>query len=283
MIKTIRADLLVEGFFFLEGPRWYDGLLWMSDMVGGKVYRLSLEGHTEIVAEVPGRPSGLGFMPDGSLLIVSMRDRALLRFEAGLLTRHSDLRSCARGEPNDMVVDRHGRAYVGVFSFPRGTAPNYADAALLLVEPDGSASVVARDLAFPNGSSFTADGRLVVAETFGHRLTAFEVAQNGALGRPMLYAELGEVAPDGICLDCEGGVWVAGSGSPYFVRVIAGGKATHRVRIPRGQAVACALGGPDGRTLFCLTVDEGFEDVEGSSATAQVHIAYVDVPALQSG
>jgi len=180
-----------------------------------------------------------------------------------------------------MVVDRYGRAYVGVFSFPRGAAANFADAALVLVEPDGSARMVAHDLAFPNGCGFARDGRLVVAETFRHRLTEFEVAEDGALGQPMLFANLGDVAPDGICLDCKGGVWVAGSGSPCFVRVMAGGKATHRVCIPHRQAVACALGGPDGRTLFCLTVDESFEDVEGCSATAQVHIAYVDSPALQ--
>jgi sugar lactone lactonase YvrE len=278
---TLRSEVLAGGFFFLEGPRWHDGTLWMSDMIGRKVYRLGLDGRTEIVAEVPNRPSGLGFMPDGSLLIVSMQDRTLLRLRNGSLAIHSDLRACITGEPNDMVVDRNGRAYVGVFSFRREAAPGYADASLVLVEPDGQARAIAHDLAFPNGSVITTDGRLVVAETFGHRLTAFEILADGTLGRPVLFADLGNVAPDGISSDSEGGVWLAGSGSPYFMRILEGGRVTHQIRIPHCQAVACALGGPDGRSLFCTTVDKRIEAVDGCPATAQVHVAHVETPALR--
>lgn len=271
--------VLAEGFYLLEAPRWRDGTLWMSDTIGGKVYRLDLSGQARVVADVPHRPSGLGFMPDRTLLIVSVRDRRVLRLRDGRLEQHADLGPLS-SEPGDMVVDETGRAFIATFSFASRSKAGFDDATIVLVHPDGAAEVVARSFAFPNGCAITSgERRLIVAETFAQRLTSFAIGSNGQLQDRRILADLGSIAPDGICLDQDGAVWVAASGRPDFVRVVDGGRITHRVETPGRQAVACALGGPDGRTLFCLTVAGEFEDVPGCAATARVEIAKVAIPA----
>lgn len=274
------TTVLAEGFAFLEGPRWHDNALWLSDMLAGRVYRIGMDGSAEVVAHVPHRPSGLGFLPDGRLLIVSMRDRRLLRREVGGLVYHADLSDLVTSELNDMVVDERGRAYVGAFSFKDRTRKTFEDSCVVLVHPDGKAQVVAKGLAFPNGCVISeSPRRLILAETFGQRLTGFDIADDGTLHNPRLFAGLGDINPDGLCLDQEGGVWVASANQPWFVRVLEGGEVTHRVHLPGRQAVACQLGGPQGRTLFCLTVDKDFEDAAGQSLTARIDIVTTETPA----
>lgn len=278
-MKALRTMVLAEGFYLLQAPHWRDGALWMSDTIGGKVYCLDLAGRARVVAEVPQRPAGLAFMPDRTLLIVSVRDRRILRLRGGRLEEHASLGPFG-SEPGDIVVDDAGRAFIATFSFASGSEAGFDEAAIVMVRPDGSTGIVARGFEFPNGCAITSgEQRLVVAETFGRRLTSFAIVADGRLVDRRIFAELGSIAPDGICLDQDGAVWVAASGRPEFVRVLEGGRITHRVATPGRQAVACALGGPDGRTLFCLTVAEGFEDVPGCPATARVDIAKVAMPA----
>lgn len=275
-MKELETTVLVSGFYFLEGPRWRDGWLWVSDLVGKKVYRISLDGKVEFVVDVPGRPSGLGFLPDGSPIVVSMRDRRVFRVRDGQIILHAELSALVDAELNDMVVDDQGRAYVGSYDLESPARTAGREGYLVLVEPTGAARVVATRLMFPNGCVISKDRRrIILAETFGHRLTAFEILHNGELGDRLLFADLGKICPDGICQDAEGGIWVAAAERPEFVRVLEGGCVTHRVGIPGRQAVACQLGGPDGRTLFCLTADEAFEDVEDCEASARVEVVEV--------
>jgi sugar lactone lactonase YvrE len=277
-MKTLKTQtILTKGFDLLEAPRWHNGGLWMSDMVGRRVYRLALDGRIETIAEVAHRPSGLGFLPNGVLLIASMRDRRVLRLKNGHMVCHADLAHLAVGEINDMVVDRQGRAYVGSFDWQACAPGCFTSAHLILITPQGEARVVASDLAFPNGCIVTPDQKqLVLAETFGCRLITFDIGEDGSLSGRQLFADLGKVRPDGICLDAEGAVWVAATRRPMFVRVLKGGRITHVVKLPGRQAVACALGGADGHTFFGLTVGAEFEDVEECSATARVETTYVD-------
>ena len=276
-MKTLKTTVLAEGFYLLEGARWHDGALWMSDMVGRRVYQMAANGRIETMIEVECRPSGLGFLPDGALLIASMRDRRVLRLEKGHLLCHAELGHLAAGEINDMVVDRGGRAYVGSFDWQARAPDCFKGARLILISPEGKADIVASDFAFPNGCIVTADQKqLVLAETFGCRLTTFDIDADGSLSRRRLFANLGKLRPDGICLDAEGAIWVAATRRPMFVRVLEGGRITHVVKVPGRQAVTCALGGADGRTLFCLTVGVEFEDVEECPTTARVETTYVD-------
>jgi len=278
-VRPLGTIVLAEGFFYVEAPRWRDDALWMSDTVGGKFYRLDLAGRAQVVADVPQRPAGLAFLPDRSLLIASVRDRCILRLHGGKLEQHASLGPLS-GEPGDMVVDEAGRAYIATFSFASRSEAGFDEAAIVMMRPDGSTEIVARGFEFPNGCAILAgERRLVVAETFGQRLTCFSIAGDGRLVDRRIFAQLDSIAPDGICLDQDGAVWMAASGRSEFLRVVEGGRITHRVETPGRQAVACALGGLDGRTLFCLTVAEQFEDVPGCPATARVDIAKVAIPA----
>lgn len=251
---TNDTEVLLDGLCFGEGPRWHDGALWLSDMHAHQVLRVWPDGTSAVICDVPNQPSGLGWLPDGDLLVVSMTDRRLLRWDGAQMHLHADLFDLASWHCNDMVVDGAGRAYVGNFGFDlhAGDAPEPAE--LILVEPDGRARVVAEDLQFPNGAVITPDGgRLIVAESWGRRLTVFDVRGDGDLVNRRLWAELPDGAlPDGICLDADGGIWSASPSSNECVRQLAGGEVTHRVTVDQG-AFACMLGGDDGRTLHILT------------------------------
>ena len=244
---------LLDDLVFPEGPRWRDGRLWFSDMHAQEVVAVTPGGEREVVARVPTNPSGLGWLPDGRLLIVSMEDRRLLRREAdGSLAEHADLSALATGRCNDMIVDATGRAYVGHFGFDLHGRARFAEASLIAVAPDGRATVAASPLRFPNGTVITPDGGvLVVAETFGRRLTAFDIGDDGALSNRRVWAELG-VPPDGICLDAEGCIWVAVPRPGGFLRVAEGGEVRARVDLEGWGGYACMLGGEEGRTLFLL-------------------------------
>ena len=248
-------DVIVDGLTFPEAPRWHDGRLWFSDFYSHRVLRVDVSGYVDVVAEVPQRPSGLGWTPDGALLVVSMLDRRLLRVDDGGKAHEvADLSALATAPCNDMVVDGQGRAYVGNFGFDRHKGEPPRTTCIARVDPDGRVSRAADDLSFPNGTVITPDGRtLIVAETLAHRLTAFDIAADGSLSNRRLFAQLDGCFPDGICLDAEGAVWVADARNPRVLRVFDGGRVERTVSTGDRPAFACMLGGDDGQTLFVCT------------------------------
>jgi sugar lactone lactonase YvrE len=271
VLTVLETDILAEGLSFPESPRWHDQRIWISDMHTGWVMTLDLDGNLEKIVQVPESPSGLGWLPDGRLLVVSMIDRRLLRLDPEGLAEVADLRRLASFHCNDMVVDDQGRAYIGNFGFDFTANASKKPAELVLVTPDGQARRVAGDLFFPNGTVITPDGQtLIVAETFGHRLTAFDIRGDGTLGHSRLWADLKGLYPDGICLDAEGAVWVAAPHPGVVFRVRQGGRVTHRVKVST-KPYACMLGGPERRTLIICTA--------GSSiASGRIEIVEVAVP-----
>jgi sugar lactone lactonase YvrE len=273
------TTVLLDGLCFPEGPRWHDGKLWFSDMHAKRVVRVGSDGRAETVVEVPERPSGLGWLPDGRLLVVSMRDRSLLRLDPSGLTKVADLSQIATFDTNDMVVDRHGRAYVGNFGWDLvGGAPQ-KPTSLARVDPDGSVHVAATDLVFPNGTVITPDERtLIVGESFGARLTAFDVARDGALSNRRVWATLeGGAIPDGIALDAEGAIWVASPTTGECLRVHEGGRVSRRVR-GVSLAYACALGGPDRKTLYLCTAETHDPAECVLKRSGRIEYVAVDVP-----
>ncbi len=271
---------ILDPLSFPEGPRWRDGRLWFSDMHAHRVMTVTPDGRAETVVETPGACSGLGWDPQGRLLVVSMDDQRLLRLGEGGLETLADLTPLCDPAPiNDMVVDRQGRAYVGQFGFDMHREDAvFKKTALLLVEPDGRARIAADELAFPNGAVITPDGRtLIVGESYGARLTAFDVAEDGALSKRRVFAKLEKAVPDGICLDAEGCVWVASPVSNECLRVREGGEVLDRVRVDT-MAIACMLGGEDRRTLFVLTSPTVEPEACKARPAARIEIARVDVP-----
>lgn len=272
-------SVLLEDLVFPEGPRWHDGRLWFSDMHAHEVVAVDLHGRRETIVTMTAAPSGLGWLPGGDLLVVSMEDRRLLRFNGRELHEHADLAGLAPFHCNDMVVDGQGRAYVGNFGFDLhgGGAP--AATGLILVTPTGEARVVAEDLFFPNGTVITPDGRtLVVGESGGRRLTAFDIEDDGSLVNRRVWADLG-VPPDGIALDAEGCIWVAVPTNPgSFMRVARGGEVRQRIDVADGAAFACALGGPDGRTLFLLEANTSDPALIGGRGNGRIRTIAVNMP-----
>jgi len=285
---------LVDGMAYLECPRWHDGRIWFVDFYTYAVYSAAADGsdlRTEV--EVPGQPSGLGWLPDGRLLVVSMKDARVLRLEAdGSLSVHADLAAYVSGHPNDMVVDDRGRAYVGEFGFDLMGGADVAPGRLLRVDPDGSVSVAAEELLFPNGSVITDDRTLLVDETFGNRITAFDIAEDGTLGNRRTWAELGPVptervladvlpqlvvAPDGCCLDAEGALWVADAHRGRVLRVLEGGTVDRTID-PGSGVFACMLGGPDGRTLYLCSAPDFQEEARKNAREGRLLALDVDVP-----
>jgi sugar lactone lactonase YvrE len=257
-----RLETLVEGFVFGEGPRWHAGRLYFSDIRGHRVEAVDLAGRRETVAELRGDPSGLGWLPDGRMLVVSMEDHRLLRLDPGGPCEVADLSPHCGGKANDMVVDERGRAN------------------LVRVDPDGSVHVAARELWCPNGLAITADGRtLVVAESAAGRLAAFDVASDGSLSGQRVFAALPEgAAPDGICADAEGAVWVASPTTREFLRVRAGGEVTERIPTGDRIAIACALGGPARQTLFLITAATTSLAEASQSRSGRIETCEVAVP-----
>ncbi|WP_460854795.1 SMP-30/gluconolactonase/LRE family protein [Nocardiopsis coralliicola] len=287
------ASVVLDGYSFLEGPRWHGGRLWLSDFYTGQVVAAGEQGPVEVMAAVPEQPSGLGFLPDGRVLIVSMRDRRILvRAESGELSEYADLSAQAPGLLNDLIVDGAGRAYVGNFGFDlMGGAP-MRSASLLRVDPDGTVATAAEDLVFPNGMAILPGGVLLVAETFGGRITAFDTVGDGTLHGRREWARFGPlpqtddagaagaqlpVGPDGICADAEGAVWVADALHNRAVRVREGGEITDEIR-PGTGVFACMLGGSDGRTLYLCTAPSFAEHERRATREARLLAVRVDVP-----
>jgi sugar lactone lactonase YvrE len=287
MARTTRV--LAEGLYFGEGPRWRDGRLWLSDFYAHAVKSVSLAGDLRTEFEIDDQPSGLGWMPDGSMLIVSMTRRQVLRRTAdGQIALHADLSHIAGFHCNDMVVDAQGRAYVGNFGFDldaaiaaRGVPSVLADhptAKLACVSPDGSVQVAASDMHFPNGPAITPDGRtLIVGETLAACLTAFDIGADGALSNRRVWASTAPRIPDGIALDADGAVWIANPTAPECVRFAQGGEVLEVIDTA-APCYACMLGGDDGRTLFMLTAASSNSHEAAAAPSGAILVATVDSP-----
>jgi sugar lactone lactonase YvrE len=248
------VDVLLTGISFGEQPRWHDGRLWFSDWGPGDVIAVDLDGDSEIAVHVGSFPCCVDWLPDGRLVVVSTRQGALLRREAdGALVVHGDLASASSpAAGNELVVDGRGNAYVNGGGFNLAAGEAFAPGVITLVTADGAARVAANELAFPNGMLVTPDnGTLIVAESYAKRLTAFEVEADGSLSNRRVWADLGDGVPDGICLDADGAVWYGDVPNKRCVRVAEGGEVLQTIELDRG-CFACALGGPDRRTLFMV-------------------------------
>lgn len=283
-----RANVLTEGLFFGEGPRWHQGRLWYSDFYDHQVRSLDAAGVVRTELEIDDQPSGLGWLPDGRLLVVAMHSRKLLRVDPDGVKVHADLEPVADYHTNDMVVDGHGRAYVGNFGFrldeeikARGVPSVLADhptTRLARVDPDGRVQVAATDLHFPNGTVITPDGRtLIIAETLAMRLTAFDIGADGSLSNRRVWATLGMRAPDGICLDADGHVWIANAIGPECVLVAQGGEIVATVAASQ-PCYACMLGGPQRRTLFMMTAPSSMPDIVSAARQGRIECAEVRTP-----
>ncbi len=274
------TKILLDGLLFPEGPRWHDGKLWFSDMHGLHVMTVDLDGNSEKIVKVKASPSGLGWLPDGRLIVVSMIDRRLLRLDPIGLVEIADLRELASFHCNDMVVDKVGRAYIGNFGFDLAANKPVEPAEIVMVTPDGDARVVAENLLFPNGTVISPDGQtLIVAETWGNRLTAFDIEPDGSLKNRRTWAKLEDVYPDGICLDAEGAIWVAAPYPGEVMRVQEGGNVTHRMNVST-KPYACMLGGHDRRTLFVCTAGSSNPDEVRANPNGNIEIIDVEVPGL---
>ena len=278
MIVAAAVTTLTGGIYFGEAPRWHQDRLWFSDFYALRVYSLGMAGDLVTELEFDGQSSGLGWMPDGSLLVVRMERREVWRrWPGGRFERHADLTGHSAHLCNDMVVDAQGRAYVGNFGFDldaemraRGPASVIADhpqTCLALVQPDGSVSDAApgQRFSFPNGMVITADGMtLIVAETLGGCLTALDIGADGTLSNRRQWATTAPRLPDGICLDCTGAVWIANPLGPECVRIAPGGEVLEVIETGGLNCYACMLGGPEGKHLFMLTAAGS----SGAAATA---------------
>ncbi len=288
---AFETTVVLDALTLPECPRWHDGKLWFSDFFTHRVMTVDLDGHAESVVEVPGQPSGLGWLPDGRLLVVSMTDRRLLRLDPQGLVEVADLSDLASFHCNDMVVDLQGRAYIGNFGFDIYTGAAVKLAEIVLLTPQGDARVVADQMAFPNGSVITpGGGTLIVAESAGARLTAFDIQPDGSLSGRRVWAAFddrgvleeleqyaGRVGPDGICLDAEGAVWVASPSTGEVLRVREGGEVTHHFEVET-LPYACMLGGTHRRMLFVLTAETADPSEALARESGRVEMVEVDVP-----
>ena len=267
----LRPAPLAEGFCFGEGPRWFEGLLWFSDMLGEAVHTVGLNGSTTALP-LPGHsPSGLGFRSDGTLLIASAEHRVVLRYDGDTVAEIADLSAIAPANLGDLVVDGRGRAYVG--------SQARAGGLIARIDPDDSVTVVAEDLDFPNGMVITPDGRtLIAAESTARRLTAFDVGADGGLSNRRPFATALDGPPDGIALDAEGAVWTSMTLAHQFQRVAPGGAVTDRIDIGDRAAIACMLGGPDRRTLFLLSSSDAYPAKLVGTRWSRVDTVRVEVP-----
>lgn len=286
---TLTTRVLAEGIYFGEGPRWRNGRLWFSDFYAQAVKSVSAAGDLVTEFEIDDRPSGLGWAPDGAMLIVSMVKRQILRRAAdGKISVHAELANIADFHCNDMVVDVNGGAYVGNFGFDldaemtlRGVPAvieDHAKAKLAYVTPNGAVHVAASDMSFPNGSVITPDGAtLIVGETLAGRLTAFDIGAGGVLSNRRLWAQTWPRVPDGIALDAAGAIWIANPIAPECAKIAEGGEVLE-VIATGDPCYACMLGGDDGTTLFMLTAPTSLAHEARASAKGRILVAEVGSP-----
>lgn len=276
--------IICEGFCFIEGPRWYHGALWFSDFYKEAVFRVVPGEPPHKIVSIPHQPSGLGWLPDGTLLISSMLDKTVYRWCAARgLQPYADVSGVAERRINDMLVDPEGRAWVGNFGFVRQNGETVAAGTLARIDADRSVKAAANDLLFANGMALVNDGNtLVVAETYRGCLTAFDIANNADLVNRRLWAQLpeGEV-PDGICVDSEDAIWVASPTSGSVLRITERGEVTNCIQTGR-KAIACALGGENGRTLFVCTSESTDREICLERRSAAIHSFKVNVAAASN-
>lgn len=280
-IEVIEPVPFIGGIVYGEGPRWHKDRLWFSDGPAGRVCSVGESGDVVVEAEVE-RASGLGWLPDGTLVVSALFEPKIHHVDAqGQVTATYDLSDLA-WSTNDLFVAPEGHGYVDLY---QGSAtPEGMEGAIGLVDPAGAVRIVATGLAVPNGLALLPDGStLVASETNGSRIIAFPTEADGNLGAPSVFADLGEHRhPDGLCVDVEGGVWVGCYDTGEFLRVVAGGVVTHRVAIDRGWAIAPALGGPDGRTLYMVVDETTHEGMLTGQSTGWIMRARVEVPGAGS-
>ena len=290
--------LLVENVYFSEGPRWHNNKFWFSDFYQHAVFSVDANGVLEKIVDIPNQPSGLGWLPNGDMLIVSMHDQKLMRFSDGVLSLHSDLSHLTKFTCNDMVVDNDGHAYIGNF----GTTQHNIDVkptCLIHVTPDGKASIVAENLEFPNGTVITPDGKkLIVGETYAGRLTAFDINSDKTLSNRQTWAKMMPTwifyvskvrrflkqvpketnfaprVPDGICLDEGMGIWVASPTTFEVFRIEEGGNVTDIISTPQ-RAYACMLGGESGKTLYISTANDSTPEIAMSKPMGKIYTTEV--------
>jgi len=278
---TLQLQALPGAFRFTESPRWHNGRLWFVDVLARQVLTMEADGaHLRVMATLDGAPGGLGFLPDGTPIVVSADEFRLLKIAPdGSLSRYADLSQFARGALNDMLIDDHGRAYVGHYGYDAVGGAPFTTASLIMVTPDGHVSEVAQGLSFPNGMALIdAGATLVVAETFANQLSAFPVDGDGKLGAGEVWASLPDLNPDGIAADATGAIWAGCAYVGQFVRVERGGHISNRILTGGPWAVACAIGGADGRSLFGLTSETSFEQF--AAGVSQSSIGGVDLSGL---
>ena len=286
---TRKLQTLMDGLTFGEGPRWHEDKFYFSDFYSHKVYTLDLQGNHEVIVEVPNQPSGLGWMPDGTMLIVSMKDRKLLSFRDNALEERADLSGLAGFHCNDMVVDSKGNAYIGNFGFNTYEGEEVKSTNLILVRPGEEPCVAADNILFPNGTVITEDEKtLVVGETYAAKLTAFDINEDASLSNRRVWADLtqsiddGNVpVPDGMCLDAEGAIWVASPSTADVIRVKEGGEILERIPVET-NAYACMLGGKDRKTLFICTSNASGVDPDSAlrEKSGKIEIVEVEVPGV---
>ncbi|MDV7090158.1 SMP-30/gluconolactonase/LRE family protein [Rhodococcus sp. IEGM 248] len=279
-MATYQPTIFSTGHQFLEAPRWHDGKFWASDFFSEQVLTFAADGTATPITKVPGRPSGLGFLPDGTPLVVSQNERSVYRITAGgTLEQYADFSALAGGIGNDLYVSPAGDAYAGNFGFALGEEdpkPTH----LVHIRADGSVSQVPGDLIFPNGCARTPNGTLLVAETFPHRISAFDMAEDGGLTNHRVWAQLDEsFHPDGIALDSDGGLWFGNAltlgADSGFYRVVEGGQITDKVEVTDTWAVACAFGGENLDTLYLCCNTTTLEEFHEGRSTAHVAVAQV--------
>ena len=282
-----KLETLMKGLTFGEGPRWHENKFYFSDFYSHKVYSLDLSGKHEVIVEIPNQPSGLGWTPDGTMLIVSMKDRKLMSLKDGQLKERADLTEFSGFHCNDMVVDIDGNAFIGNFGFNTYDGEEIKPTNLILVKPGEEPVLAADNLFFPNGTVITPDNKtLIVGETYAARLTAFDKSEDGSLSNRRIWADLkvnaeeGTVPlPDGMCIDEEGAIWVASPSTAEVIRVHEGGMISERIPV-QTNAFACMLGGEDRRTLFICTSNGSGVDPEAAlrEKSGKIEITQVDVP-----
>jgi sugar lactone lactonase YvrE len=275
-------QLLTEGIAFPESPRWHEDRLWFSDVYGFALKAVDLDGKMEVIAEVPGRPSGLGVLPDGRMLMATALEQKLYAVGAdGAMEETADLSGLATGLLNDMVVDSAGRAYVGDNGFNPASGEEFKPGRTLTVALGGEPEVAAEDVHLHNGCAISPDGRtLYVAETFRHCVTRFAIEADGRLGDRAIHAELTS-RPDGLCLDAEHHLWVAMVQESEYVRVDPAGEIVERIAAASPFALACMLGGPERRHLFLNSADTSMERLKNGDSVGRIDV--VEVPVAGAG
>lgn len=276
-MKHAELQSLISAGKYFEGPRWHDGKLWFVDSLAMKLRRVSMAGECETIGAIPGFAGGMGLLPGAAPVVTSMFDRKLLTFTGGEVSTLHDLSQVAAGTIDDMIIDGHGRIYVGDLGFDLRRGGNHDHGQLILVTASGEARIVARGLRFPNGIAVSEDGaRLVVAESDANTLAEFVIASDGSLELKRRFGSFSE--PDGICFDREGAVWTSLFQEDAFARVDSTGRILDRISVAGRRAVACVLGGEDRRTLFCLSAETTHEDLMQGKSRARIETVRVEIP-----